>query len=233
MKMPIRVVRLGVVSAMLSLLRREVSVALRQKSEVLTPLAFFVVVASLFPLSIGPEPVLLLRLAPGVLWVSALLAAMLSLPRLYASDYADGSLEQLALSTLPLGLVALIKSLSHFLLSGLPLVLMVPILGLQFGLSGQSLGVLMLTLLLGTPTLSLIGSVGAALTLGVRGAGVLLSLLVLPLCIPVLIFGAGAVEADVAGLGISGHLSLLAALFVLSVFFSPFATAAALRISLE
>ena len=220
-------------SVMAAVLRREVAVAMRQKGEVLTPLVFFVVIASLFPLGVGPESALLLRMAPGVLWVSALLAAMLSLQRLFATDFADGSLEQMALSSTPLGLLVVGKALSHFLLSGLPLVLMAPVLGLQFGMEGRSLGILMLTLLLGTPTLSLIGSIGAALTLGVRGAGVLLSLLILPLYIPVLIFGAGAVEADAAGLGIGGHLSLLAALLVLSVFFAPLATKTALRISLE
>ncbi len=225
--------KLGLPSVMLAVLRREFSVALRQKGEVLTPLVFFVVIASLFPLGVGPESALLLRMAPGVLWVSALLAAMLSLQRLFATDYADGSLEQMALSSTPMGLLVVSKALSHFLLSGLPLVLMAPVLGLQFGLESRALGILMLTLLLGTPTLSLIGSIGAALTLGVRGAGVLLSLLILPLYIPVLIFGAGAVEADAAGLGFSGHLSLLAALLVLSAFFAPLATTTALRISLE
>ena len=224
---------LGAVNVMLAVLRREFAVALRQKGEVLTPLMFFVAVASLFPLGVGPESALLLRMAPGVLWVSALLAAMLSLPRLFATDYADGSLEQMALSTTPLALLVVAKAVSHFLLSGLPLVLMAPVLGLQFGLDARALGLLMLTLLLGTPTLSLIGSIGAALTLGVRGAGVLLSLLILPLYIPVLIFGAGAVEADAAGLGVGGHLSLLAALLVLSAFFAPLATTTALRISLE
>jgi heme exporter protein B len=225
--------KVGLTTVMLAILRREVSLAMRQKGEVLTPLVFFVVIASLFPLGVGPESALLLRMAPGVLWVSALLAAMLSLQRLFATDYADGSLEQMALSPTPLGLLVAAKALSHFLLSGLPLVLMAPVLGLQFGLDSRSLGILMLSLLLGTPTLSLIGSIGAALTLGVRGAGVLLSLLVLPLYIPILIFGAGAVEADAAGLGASGHLFLLAALFVLSLFFAPLATTAALRISLE
>ena len=220
-------------AVMLAVLRREVSLALHQKGEVLTPLVFFVVIASLFPLGVGPESALLLRMAPGVLWVSALLAAMLSLQRLFATDYADGSLEQMLLSPTPLPMLAAAKALSHFLLSGLPLVLMAPVLGLQFGLDGRALGILMLSLLLGTPTLSLIGGIGAALTLGVRGAGVLLSLLVLPLYIPVLIFGAGAVEADAAGLGAGGHLSLLAALLVLSLFFAPFATTAALKISLE
>lgn len=225
--------QLGLSSVLLAVLRREVALALRQKGEVLTPLVFFIVIASLFPLGIGPESALLLRMAPGVLWVSALLAAMLSLQRMFAMDYADGSLEQMALSTTPLGLLVTAKALSHFLLSGLPLVLVAPVLGLQFGLDGRALGILMLSLLLGTPTLSLIGGIGAALTLGVRGAGVLLSLLILPLYIPVLIFGAGAVEADAAGLGASGHLSLLAALLVLSAFFAPLATTTALRISLE
>ncbi len=225
--------KLGMTRVMYAVLRREVAVAMRQKGEVLTPLMFFVVVASLFPLGIGPETALLQRMAPGVLWVSALLAAMLSLQRMFATDYADGSLEQMALSSTPLGLLVAAKACSHFLLSGLPLVIMAPVLGLQFGLEGRALGLLMLTLLLGTPTLSLIGSIGAALTLGVRGAGVLLSLLILPLYIPVLIFGAGAVEADAAGLGYGGHLSLLAAMFVLSVFFTPIATTTALRISLE
>ncbi len=225
--------KLGLAAVLLAALRREISLAMRQKGEVLTPLMFFVVIASLFPLGVGPESALLLRMAPGVLWVSALLAAMLSLQRLFAMDYADGSLEQMVLSATPLGLLVAAKALAHFLLSGLPLVLMAPVLGLQFGLEGRALGILMLTLLLGTPTLSLIGSIGAALTLGVRGAGVLLSLLILPLYIPVLIFGAGAVEADAAGLGIGGHLSLLAALLVLSIFFAPLATTTALRISLE
>ena len=217
----------------LAVVRREITLSMRQKGEVLTPLFFFVVVASLFPLGIGPEAALLLRMAPGVLWVSALLAAMLSLQRLFATDYADGSLEQITLSCTPLGLLVVAKALSHFLLSGLPLVLMAPVLGLQYGLDARALGLLLLSLLLGTPTLSLIGSIGAALTLGVRGAGVLLSLLILPLYIPVLIFGAGAVEADAAGLGAGGHLSLLAALLVLSAFFAPMATTAALKISLE
>lgn len=192
---------LGLGAIMLAVLRREIALAMRQKGEVLTPLVFFIVIASLFPLGVGPESALLLRMAPGVLWVSALLAAMLSLQRMFASDYADGSLEQMLLSSTPLALLVAAKALSHFLLSGLPLVLVAPVLGLQFGLDGPALGILMLSLLLGTPTLSLIGSIGASLTLGVRGAGVLLSLLILPLYIPVLIFGAGAVEAYASGLG--------------------------------
>ena len=226
-------VALSMPHVMVAVLRREIALGLRQKGEVLTPLMFFAVVASLFPLGVGSESQLLLRMAPGVLWVSALLAAMLSLQRMFATDYADGSLEQMVLSPTPLGSLVLAKALAHFLLSGLPLVLMAPVLGVQFGLDSRALGILMLTLLLGTPSLSLIGSIGAALTLGVRGAGVLLSLLILPLYIPILIFGAGAVEADAAGLSIEAHLSLLAAMLVLSLFFTPLATATALRISIE
>lgn len=224
---------LGLGGVLLAMLRREVMLAMRHKGEVLTPLAFFVVVASLFPLGVGPEPALLLTMGPGVLWVSALLAAMLSLPRLFATDHADGSLEQMALSATPLTLLVLAKVLAHCLLSGLPLVLMAPIIGVQFGLYGNSLFILLLSLLIGLPILTLVGSIGAALTLGVRGAGVLLALLVLPLYIPVLIFGAGAVEADASGLGAGGHLSVLGAMLALAVFFAPLATTAALRIALE
>ena len=225
--------KLGLASVLLAALRRELSLALRQKGEVLTPLVFFVVIVSLFPLGVGPESALLLRMAPGVLWVSALLAAMLSLQRLFAMDYVDGSLEQMVLSATPLGLLVVAKALSHFLLSGLPLVLMAPVLGLQFDMSVQALGVLIVGLLLGTPILSMIGAIGAALTLGLRGGGVLLSLLVLPLCIPVLIFGTGAVEAISSGLSVVSHLSLLGALLVLSFVFTPWVTAQALRISME
>ncbi|MDO8933382.1 MAG: heme exporter protein CcmB, partial [Rhodocyclaceae bacterium] len=201
--------------------------------EVLTALFFFVIVTSLFPLGIGPEPVLLKKIAPGVLWVAALLATMLGLNRLFAADHADGTLEQMVLSPTPLGLLVGGKIAAHWLLSGLPLVLLAPVLGLQFDLDASALGVLMLALLLGTPLLSLIGAIGAALTLGLRGGGVLLSLLVLPLYVPALIFGAGAVEAHISGLGAGGHLSLLAALLALAVFFAPWATTAALRIALE
>lgn len=199
----------------------------------LTALFFFIIVVSLFPLGIGPEPVLLRKIAPGILWVAALLSTMLSLNRLFATDHADGTLEQLVLSPSPLGLLVAGKIAAHWLTSGLPLVLLAPVLGLQFDLDASALWILIGALLLGTPLLSLIGSIGAALTLGVRGGGVLLSLLVLPLYIPALIFGAGAVEAHVSGLGAEGHLSLLAALLALAAFFAPWATTAALRISLE
>lgn len=220
-------------SAFLAIVRRDLLLAARRKSEVLTALFFFMIVVSLFPLGIGPETGMLRKIAPGILWVAALLSAMLSLNRLFAADFQDGTLEQMALSPTPLGILVLGKILAHWLVSGLPLVLLAPVLGIQFDLSAQALGVLMLSLLLGTPILSLIGTVGAALTLGVRGGGVLLSLLVLPLYVPALIFGAGAVEADISGLGGAGHLYLLGAEFAAAAVFAPWASTAALRIALE
>lgn len=216
-----------------SALRRDLLLATRRRSEVLTALFFFVVVVSLFPLGIGPEPALLRRIAPGVLWVAALLATLLALPRLFAADHADGTLEQLLLSPQSFTLLVAGKIAAHWLTCGAPLLLLAPLLGLQFDLDASSLGVLVMALALGTPILSLIGAIGAALTLGLRGGGALLSLLVLPLYIPTLIFGAGAVEAHAAGLDAGGHLSLLAAMLVLALAFTPWATAAALRISLE
>jgi heme exporter protein B len=224
---------LGTLAVVGALIRRDLLLALRRKSEVLTTLFFFIIVASLFPLGIGPETGLLRKIAPGVLWVGALLASMLSLNRMFAADYADGTLEQLALSPDPLPLLAAAKIAAHWLVSGLPLVLIAPVLGLQFDLDSRALGVLALSLLLGTPLLSLVGAIGAALTLGVRGGGVLVSLLTGALYIPALIFGAGAVEADLSGLGAQGHLSLLAALLALALFFAPWATSAALRVALE
>jgi len=221
------------VSAVLVTLQRDLLLAARRRSEVLTALFFFVVVVSLFPLGIGPEPAQLRRIAPGVLWVAALLATLLGLPRLFAADHADGTLEQMALSSQPFALLMAGKVAAHWLLCGLPLVLLAPVLGLQFGLDVDALGILMISLLLGTPLLSLIGAIGAALTLGVRGGGVLLSLLVLPLFIPALVFGAGAVEAHSAGLGVRGHLSVLGAMLAIAMFFAPWATTAALRIALE
>ncbi len=220
-------------SAMLAIMRRDLLMVMRRKNEVLTALFFFAIVSSLFPLGIGPEPVLLRKIAPGVLWVGALLATMLGLQRMFAADHADGTLEQMAISPTPLVWLVLGKVVAHWLVSGLPLVLMAPVLGIQFDLDTSALGVLMLALLLGTPLLSLIGAIGAALTLGVRGGGVLLSLLVLPLYVPALIFGAGAVESHISGLGAGGHLSLLAAILILAAMFAPWAAAAALRIALE
>ena len=224
---------ISLLAALGSVIKRDLLLAMRRKSDVLTTLFFFVIVVSLFPLGIGPEPDLLRKLAPGVLWVAALLATMLSLPRLFADDHRDGTLEQLALAPHPLGLVVTGKVIAHWLVSGLPLALIAPVLGLQFDLSTDALIMLTGAILLGTPALSGIGAIGAALTLGLRGGGVLLSLLVLPLYIPVLIFGAGAVDATVSGLGGEGHLSLLAALTFASLGFAPWASAAALKIALE
>ena len=218
---------------LLLVLRRDLRVALRRRSDTFAALIFFVMVVSLFPLGVGPEPQLLRTMAPGVLWVAAMLASMLSLARLFADDHADGTLEQMLLSTQPLGLLVLGKTLAHWVGSGLPLVLLSPLLALQFDLSASSIGVLVLSLLLGTPVLSLVGAIGAALTVGLRSSNVLLSLLILPLSIPVLIFGAGAVEAHVAGLGVAGHFSLLGALLLVSVAAAPWVAAAALRISME
>ena len=216
-----------------AIIARDLRLAMRRQADIVSVLFFFIIVVSLFPLGIGPEPEQLRKLAPGVLWVAALLATMLSLPRLFADDHRDGTLEQLALAPQPLGLIVLGKVLAHWLVSGLPLTLLAPVLGLQFDLSAEALWMLTVSLLIGTPALSGIGAIGAALTLGVRGGGVLLSLLVLPLYIPVLIFGAGAVDAVVAGVGAQAHLSLLGALTLGGVFFAPWPTAAALRIALE
>ena len=212
---------------------RDVLLAMRRRSDVATTLFFFVIVASLFPLGVGPDPKLLRVMAPGILWVGALLASMLSLGRLFAEDYADGSLEQLVLAPEPLALVVIGKVMAHWLVSGLPLVLISPVIALQFDLPAEAIVTLLWALLLGTPLLSLIGAIGAALTVGVRGGGVLVSLLVLPLYVPVLIFGAGAVDASTIGMSAAGHLSILGALLLVGMALAPWATAAALRISLE
>jgi heme exporter protein B len=212
---------------------RDLMLAMRRRADVLTTLIFFVMVVSLFPLGVGPELGMLRKMAPGVVWVAALLASMLSLGRMFSADYLDGTLEQMLLAPQSLSVLVLGKILAHWMLSGLPLVLMAPVLGLQFDMSVQSLWVLIASLLLGTPVLSMIGAVGAALTLGLRGGGVLVSLLVLPLCIPVLIFGTGAVEAVASGMSVASHLSLLGALLVLALVFTPWVTAQALRISME
>jgi len=216
-----------------SLAGRDLLAALRSRADVLTTLIFFVIVASLFPLGVGSDTALLRMIGPGVVWVAALLASMLALGRLFASDYADGTLEQLTLAPQPLGMLVLVKVAAHWLVSGLPLVVVAPLLGLQFDLGTDALLVLLASLLLGTPTLSLIGAIGAALTLGLRGGGALLSLLVLPLYVPVLVMGAGAVEMASAGLGGQGQLLILGAMLIVAAAFAPWATAAALRISSE
>jgi len=215
------------------LLYRDLLLALRGKSDIATALLFFVIVTSLFPLGIGAEPNQLRAIAPGVIWVAALLSSLLSLGRLFALDHADGTLEQLLLGAAPLGAVVAAKALAHWLVSGLPLVLIAPLIALQYDLQPALYGVLVLSLLLGTPVLSLIGAIGAALTLGLRGGGVLLALLVLPLYVPVLIMGAGGVEMAAAGLGAQGQLLLLAAMLVGAAALAPWAIAAALRISIE
>ena len=215
------------------IVHRDLLLALRRRGDVAVALLFFVIVASLFPLGVGAEPNLLRAVAPGVIWVAALLSSLLSLRRLFESDHADGTLEQMLLGAAPLGVVAAAKAFAHWLVSGLPLVAMAPLVALQYDLAPALYGVLALSLALGTPVLSLIGAIGAALTLGLRGGGVLLALLVLPLYVPVLIVGAGSVEMAAAGLGGEAQLLLLAAGLVLAAAFAPWAIASALRISSE
>ena len=207
--------------------------ALRQKSDLFTVFFFFLIVSSLFPLAIGPELSTLKLIGPGVIWVGALLSSLLVLHRLFESDYSDGSLEQLVLSGEPLAILVLGKVIAHWCIAGLPLVLVAPLIGLQFSLPSSSLMTLTLTLLIGTPVLSMFGSIGAALTIGLRGGSALSSLLILPFYVPVLIFGAGAVGAQLQGLDISGHLSILIAMLCFSIGLAPLAIAGAVKIALE
>ena len=207
--------------------------ALRQGGDAANVIAFFILTVILFPFGVGPEASVLARIAPGVVWVTALLAALLSLERLFLSDYEDGSLEALALLPLPLELQVVAKCLAHWLVTGLPVTLLAPLLGLLLHLPVPAYPALVAGMALGTPTLSLMGAVGAALTLGARRGGVLLSLLILPLYIPVLIFGVGACEAAATGLSMRPHLLLLAALLLLALPLAPFAAAAGLRQALE
>ncbi len=215
------------------LLWRDLTLAVRRRTEMINPLLFFVLVTALFPLGIGAEPALLRAVGPGIIWVAALLAAMLSLDSVFRSDFEDGSLEQFLISAQPLSILVLAKVVAHWLITGLPLIIVAPLLGLLLDLPGASITTLLLTLALGTPVLSLIGAIGVALTVGLRRGGVILSLLVLPLYIPVLIFAANAVESAGAGLSVAAQLSMLSALLALSVSLSPLATAAALKISLS
>ncbi len=212
---------------------RDLLLAFRLRTDVLTLVFFFVIVVSLFPLGVGADPTLLRALGPGVIWVAALLASMLALGRLFADDFADGTLEQLVLAGEPLPLLALAKVFAHWITTGLPLVLLSPLLGLEFGLDAVALWVLAASLAIGTPVLSLIGAIGAALTLGVRGGGALTALLVLPLYVPALIFGAGAVAAAGQGLQFGGHLSVLGAMLFAALALAPWAISAAIRIALE
>jgi heme exporter protein B len=214
-------------------LARDLKIAMRSRSELGVQLLFYVIVVSLFPLATTPEKNQLALMGPGVLWVTALLASLLSLPRLLASDHADGTLEQMALSPYPLPALVSGKIAAHWLTTGLPVVVLAPALGLQYGISGDALKALVAALLLGTPILSLLGAIGAALTLGLRGGGSLLALLILPLCVPVLIFGAGTVDAVNAGLGATANLSVLGALLMFAIVGAPLATSAAVRIALD
>ncbi|MFI4930723.1 MAG: heme exporter protein CcmB [Burkholderiales bacterium] len=220
-------------SAFSAIYARDLRLALRRRVEALLPVVFFIVAVSLFPLGVGPEPQTLRVIAAGVVWVCALLASMLSVANLYALDHADGSLEQMLLSGHPGTAMAAAKAAAHWTITGAPLVLAAPVIGLLLDMSTQGLAVLVGTLLLGTPILSLLGGMGAALTLGLRSAGVLLILLILPLSIPALIFGAGAVGVVDSGISTSGHFSLLGALLIFTSLIAPPATAVALRIALE
>jgi heme exporter protein B len=220
-------------ATLVAVVRRDLLLALRQRADVANTLLFFVVVVTMVPLGVGNEPNLLREVAPGVVWVAALLAAILSLNRLFAADFADGTLEQMLLSAEPLPLIVLGKVAAHWLVTGVPVTAMSIVLGIMFDLGTESTLILMASLGAGTPILSLVGAVGAALTLGLRGGGVLISLLVLPLYVPVLILGAGAVEATAAGLGGAAHLMLLVALALFAVVLTPWAVSAALRISVE
>jgi heme exporter protein B len=215
------------------LLKRDLTLAVRHRAEMVNPLLFFILVTSLFPLGVGANPNLLQAIGPGVIWVAALLAALLSLDNIFRSDFEDGTLEQFLLSSHPVSILVLAKVTAHWLVTGLPLLLVSPLLGVLLGLTGDGIRILMITLLLGTPVLSLLGAVGVALTVGLRKGGMILSLLVLPLYVPLLIFAASAVDTAVAGLPVSAHLLFISALLVLALSLSPPATAAALRISLS
>lgn len=217
----------------LTIIRRELLIAYRKQSDVLNPLWFFIIVITLFPLSIGPEPNLLARIAAGIVWVAALLSALLSLERLFRDDYRDGSLEQLMLLPVPLFVVILCKVISHWLLTGLPLILISPILAILLSLDLHTWLAIVLTLLLGTPTLSFIGAIGVALTVGIQKGGVLLSLLTLPLYVPVLIFATSAIDSASLGVAYNGQLAVMGAMGVAALTFAPFAIGAALRISVD
>lgn len=216
-----------------AMLRRDLLLAFRHRGELLNPLLFFAMIVTLYPLGVSPEETLLRKIAPGVIWIAALLAALFSLENMFRSDFDDGSLEQIALSPHPLSLLVLAKILAHWLVSGLPMLLLAPLLALFLAMPTPAIAALEWTLLIGTPLLSLIGAIGVALTVGLRRGGVLLTLLVLPLYIPVLIFATNAVTAAGAGLPVEGQLYFLAALLALALTLAPLAAAAALRISLS
>ena len=225
--------RLSLSQAFWFLLRRDLLLALRNRAELANPILFFVLVITLFPLAIGPEPNLLARIAPGIIWVAALLASMLSLDGIFRSDFEDGTLEQMLLSAHPVPILVLAKVTAHWLVTGLPLFMIAPSLAMMLGLDESAYGVLMLTILLGTPVLSLIGSIGVALTIGLRKGGIILSLLVLPLYVPVLIFSSSAIDVAASGLPATAQISMMLAFLFLSLSLSPVATAAALRMSMS
>lgn len=220
-------------SAFFAIIRRDLVLALRRRSEIANPLLFFVLVITLFPLGIGARPHLLQAIAPGIIWVSALLAAMLSLDSLFRSDFDDGSLEQVLLSPYPTSILILGKIIAHWLVTGVPLLIVAPLLAVFLGMPTHALGILLLTLLLGTPVLSLIGAIGVALTVGLRRGGMILSLLVLPLYVPVLIFAGNAVEMAGNGLPVSAQINILIAMLLLALALAPWPTAAALKMSIS
>ncbi len=219
--------------AFFAVIRRDLVLAFRRRAEMVNPLLFFILVITLFPLGIGAQPNLLQAIAPGVIWVAALLAAMLSLDSLFRSDFDDGSLEQMLLSPHPASLLVLAKVIAHWLVTGLPLVLVAPLLAVFLGLPHHALGVLLLTLLLGTPVLSLIGAIGVALTVGLRRGGMILSLLVLPLYVPVLIFAGNAVQMAAGGLPVDAQISILTSMLLLALVLAPWPAAAALKMSMN
>jgi heme exporter protein B len=223
----------GVLRGFAWAMTRDLRLAMRSRAELGVQLLFYVIVVTLFPLAVGADATLLRALGPGVLWVAALLASLLSLQRIFATDFADGSLEQLALSSHPLPALIGGKIAAHWISTGLPLALASPLLGAQFGLTVDERWLLALGLLIGTPTLSLLGAIGAALTLGLRAGGGLLALLILPLYVPILIFGAGSIDSMRAGLGAQPQLSLLVAALLAALVGAPLAAAAAVRIALD
>ena len=225
--------RRSTLNAFYFLLKRDLILNFRRRAEIANPLLFFIIVITLFPLGVGAKPQLLQNMAPGVIWVAALLAAMLSLDHIFRSDFEDGSLEQLLLSGHPVSVLVLAKVAAHWLVTGLPLLVVAPLLAVLLGLPGGAMGVLAVTLLLGTPVLSLVGAIGVALTVGLRRGGIILSLLVLPLYIPVLIFASNAVDMAASGLSVTAQLSMLAAFLALALTLAPWPAAAALRISLS
>ncbi|MFD2165199.1 heme exporter protein CcmB [Thalassotalea euphylliae] len=213
------------------ILKRDLTIAFRHKDEMVNPLLFFIIVVTLFPLGIGPAASTLSKIAPGIIWVSALLATLLSLDRMFKADHADGSLEQIIVSPQPLFIFTLAKIAAHWLITGLPLIIVAPLLAAMLQLPSSSYGALIATLLLGTPVLSCIGAIGAALTVGIKKGGVLLSLVVLPLYIPVLIFATSAIDTAGMNLPYNGQLAIIAALFFGTLTLAPFAVGAALRVS--